>query len=73
MKYVWKSSLWIGIFQGATQRPSITDNIQSGGACEEALRRALAEAREKGELATSSLELEFLSYQSANQRELNKH
>ena len=42
------------------------------GACEEALRRALAEAREKGELATTSLEFEFLSYQSANQR-LNKH
>ena len=33
MEYVWKSSLWIGIFQRATQRARIllTDNIQSGG------------------------------------------
>ena len=35
MEYVWKSSLWIGIFQRATQRPRIllTDNIQNGGSC----------------------------------------
>ena len=34
MEYVWKSSLWIGIFQRATQRARIllTDNIQSGAA-----------------------------------------
>ena len=33
MEYVWKSSLRIGIFHRATQRPGIllTDNIQSGG------------------------------------------
>ena len=33
MEYVWKSSLWIGIFQTATQRARmlLTDNIQSGG------------------------------------------
>ena len=33
MEYVWKSSLWMGIFQRATQRARIllTDNIQSGG------------------------------------------
>ena len=31
--YVWKSSIWIGIFQRATQRPrlQLTDNIQRGG------------------------------------------
>ena len=31
----WKSSLWIGIFQRATQRPRIllADNIESGGSC----------------------------------------
>ena len=35
MEYVWKSSLWIGIFQRATQRARIllTDNIQNGGSC----------------------------------------
>ena len=35
MEYVWKSSLWIGIFQTATQRARmlLTDNIQSGGSC----------------------------------------
>ena len=35
MEYVWKSSLWIGIFQRATQRARIllTDNTQSGGSC----------------------------------------
>ena len=35
MEYVWKSSLWIGIFQRATQRARIllADNIQSGGSC----------------------------------------
>ena len=35
MEYVWTSSLWIGIFQRATQRARIllTDNIQSGGSC----------------------------------------
>ena len=35
MEYVWKSSLWISIFQRATQRARIllTDNIQSGGSC----------------------------------------
>ena len=46
---------------------------RAGVACEKALRRALAEGREKGELATTSLEFEFLSYQSANQGELNQH
>ena len=35
MEYVWKFSLWIGIFQTATQRAGIllTDNIQSRGSC----------------------------------------
>ena len=35
MEHVWKSSLWIGIFQRATQRARIllTDNIQNGGSC----------------------------------------
>ena len=33
MEYIWKSSLWIGIFQRAKQRARIllSDNIQSGG------------------------------------------
>ena len=35
MQHVWKSSLWIGIFQRAKQRARIllSDNIQSGGSC----------------------------------------
>ena len=35
MEYVWKSSLWIGIFQRATQlaRILLIDNIRSGGSC----------------------------------------
>ena len=35
MECVWKSSLWIGIFQRATQRPrtQLTDNIQRGRSC----------------------------------------
>ena len=35
MEYVWKSPLWIGIFQRVTQRARmlLTDNIQSGGSC----------------------------------------
>ena len=34
LEYVWKSSLWIGIFQRAKQQARIllTDNIQSGAA-----------------------------------------
>ena len=35
MEYVWKSSLWMGIFQRATQQARIllTDNIKSRGSC----------------------------------------
>ena len=35
IEYVWKSSLWIGLFQRATQRARmlLTDNIQRGGSC----------------------------------------
>ena len=37
MECVWKSWLWISIFQRATERPRIllTDNIQSRGCCSE--------------------------------------
>ena len=35
MEYLWKSSLWIGIFQRDTERARIlsTDNIRSRGSC----------------------------------------